>query len=112
MSLLWSGDKDSVGNYSLRITMKILELFCGTKSIGKVAKDMGHDVFSVDVDPEHNPDLCSDILKMDLSKLPWIPDMIWDSPPCTTFSVASLGHHWTGGERSIYSQNKRVPNWT
>ena len=23
-----------------------------------------------------------------------IPDIIWASPPCTYFSVASIGHHW------------------
>jgi hypothetical protein len=26
------------------------------------------------------------------------PDFIWASPPCTAFSVASIGHHWTGGK--------------
>jgi hypothetical protein len=25
------------------------------------------------------------------------PDFIWASPPCTAFSVASIGHHWGGG---------------
>lgn len=24
----------------------------------------------------------------------WVPDVIWASPPCTFFSVASIGHHW------------------
>ena len=24
-------------------------------------------------------------------------DFIWASPPCTAFSVASIGHHWGGG---------------
>lgn len=26
------------------------------------------------------------------------PDIIWASPPCTAFSVAAIGHHWTGGK--------------
>lgn len=86
--------------------MKILELFCGTKSIGKVAKDRGHDVFSVDIDVMHDPDLIADILKLDLNKLPWPPDMIWASPPCTTFSVASMGKHWTGGHRAYIPKTK------
>jgi len=78
--------------------MKVLELFCGTKSIGKVFKAAGHEVFSVDLDPMHEPDLIANILKLDLAKLPWIPDVIWASPPCTTFSVASMGKHWGGGK--------------
>lgn len=86
--------------------MKILELFCGTKSIGKVAKARGHQVYSVDIDVMHEPDLIADILKLDLSALPWIPDMIWASPPCTTFSVASMGKHWTGGARAYIPKTK------
>ncbi len=27
-------------------------------------------------------------------------DLIWASPPCETFSVASFGTHWTGGRRA------------
>jgi len=74
--------------------MKILELFAGTKSIGKVAKSRGHEVFSVDIMPEFDCDLTSDILDIDVSDIPFIPDMVWASPPCTCFSVASIGKHW------------------
>ena len=88
--------------------MKLLELFCGTKSIGKVFKAAGHEVFSVDIDVMHYPDLVADILKLDLSKLPWIPDVIWASPPCTTFSVASMGKHWTGGHRAYIPKTKEA----
>ena len=38
------------------------------------------------------------ILDFDVSKVPFQPDIIWASPPCTSFSVASIGHHWTGGK--------------
>ncbi len=86
--------------------MKLLELYCGTKSIGKAAKSQGHEVFSVDIDVMHEPDLVANILKLDLSKLPWIPDVVWASPPCTTFSVASMGHHWTGGKGAYIPKTK------
>jgi site-specific DNA-cytosine methylase len=75
--------------------MKILELFCGTKSFSKVAQAKGHEVFTVDIDKQFNPDLCVDILDFDISMLKGFqPDVIWASPPCTTFSVASIGKHW------------------
>lgn len=90
--------------------MKILELFCGTKSIGKVAKERGHDVFSIDNRAAFEPDLCLDILKFNKSMLPWLPDMVWASPPCTTFSVASLGHHWGGGKRAYVPKTKEAIN--
>jgi site-specific DNA-cytosine methylase len=33
-------------------------------------------------------------MKFDVSKVPFKPDFIWASPPCESFSVASIGHHW------------------
>jgi hypothetical protein len=63
----------------------MLELFKGTGSVGKVAKKMGFDVFSLDIDPKAKPDLVANILDVDASKLP-VPDYIWASPPCNTFS--------------------------
>jgi len=74
--------------------MKILELFAGSRSIGKVAESNGCDVYSVDILPYENIDLVKDILDLKKKHIPFIPDMIWASPPCTYFSVASIGHHW------------------
>ena len=74
--------------------MKVLELFAGTKSIGKVAESRGHEVFSVDIVPEFECNVTCDILDLAPSQIPWIPDVIWASPPCTYFSVASIGKHW------------------
>lgn len=81
-------------------TLKILELFSGTGSFAKVATERGHKVFTLDFDKQFNPDLCIDILDFDVSMLPEEfkhPDIIWASPPCTTFSVASLRHYWENG---------------
>lgn len=74
--------------------MRVLELFCGTKGISDVFKEHNHEVFTVDFDEQHQPDLCIDILDFDISMLPWIPDVIWASPDCRTWSIASCGHHW------------------
>lgn len=78
--------------------VKILELFAGSRSIGNVADEWDCEVFSVDIHKFKKIDYVTDILDFDYSKVPFIPDVIWASPPCTTFSVASLGHHWTGGK--------------
>jgi site-specific DNA-cytosine methylase len=73
--------------------MKILELFAGSRSIGKVAEEMGHEVFSVDVNAFENIDLVKDIEFLTIDDIPFMPDMIWASPPCTSYSIAASGHH-------------------
>lgn len=77
--------------------LKVLELFCGTKSISKAFEERGHKTFTIDNDKQHNPDLCIDILDFDITQLPreWKnPDVVWASPPCTTFSIASIYRYW------------------
>lgn len=73
----------------------MLDLFCGTKSMANVFEQNGYEVLTVDFDEQHNPDVCCNILEFDINNLPWKPDVIHASPPCTTFSIASCGHHWT-----------------
>jgi len=73
--------------------MKLLELYAGSRSVGKVAESMGMQVFSVDWKPYEGIDLVMDISTMNLSDVPFVPDVIWASPDCTTYSVAALGKH-------------------
>ena len=71
--------------------MKILEIYCGTKSFSKVAKTKGHEVFTIDFNPKFKPDMVVDMLYFDKNMLPkeWRnPDVIWFSPPCETFSMS------------------------
>lgn len=72
--------------------MNVLELFAGTKSFSNAA--IGFQTFTSDYDPQFNTDYCVDIMEFDTSKVPFKPDIIWASPPCETFSVASIGYHW------------------
>jgi len=65
--------------------MKLLELFKGTGSVGKVAKKLGYDVISLDFEEKYKPDILVDILKWNYKDFP-TPDYIWASPPCNTFS--------------------------
>lgn len=74
--------------------MKLLELFAGSRSFGKVAETLGFEVFSTDLEPFENINLAKDIREITINDLPFIPDVIQASPPCTFFSVASIGHHW------------------
>jgi len=70
--------------------MKLLELFKGTGSVGKVAKRMGYTVMSVDILDKYYPDIVADILEWDYKKFHnetgFVPDLLWASPPCNTFS--------------------------
>lgn len=74
--------------------MNVLELFAGSRSIGKVCDNLGYNVFSSDINSFDNIDYVIDINKFDVSLVSFIPDFIWASPPCTYFSVASIGKHW------------------
>jgi len=78
--------------------MNTLELFAGSCSFSKIAKDYNWKTFAVDWEQYDGIDYVTDILKFDYTKIPDNIDVIWASPPCTTFSVASMGHHWTGGK--------------
>ncbi|WMI81819.1 DNA cytosine methyltransferase [Anaerotignum sp. MB30-C6] len=77
--------------------MKVLELFAGTRSIGKAFEANGHEVFSVEWSKDfENIDLYEDIGKItaqDILDKFGKPDVIWASPDCATFSIAAISHH-------------------
>lgn len=77
--------------------MKVLELFAGTRSIGKAFEMAGHEVFSIDWNREfENIDLYADIMTVtaaDILAQFGTPDVIWASPDCSTFSVAAISRH-------------------
>lgn len=74
----------------------LLELFAGHKSISKVASKLGWQTFTSDINPEFETDYTTDILNFDVQKVPFIPDVIWASPVCTTYSLAAISTHRIG----------------
>ena len=69
--------------------MRLLELFSGTKSIGRAFEALGWEVTSLDSDPQSDPSICEDILQWDYSVFqPGHFDFVWASPVCTEFSRA------------------------
>jgi len=74
--------------------MKVLELFAGSRSIGKAAEQLNMEVFSTDIKAFEGIDLQADIFDLAPEDIPFVPDIIWASPPCTGFSVASCWRHW------------------
>lgn len=69
--------------------LKVLELFAGTRSIGKEFDKKGHLVYSVELDRQHeNIDWYGDInvITADeiIERMGGLPDVIWASPPCFT----------------------------
>lgn len=77
--------------------MKVLELFAGTRSIGRAFEARGHEVFSVEWDKSfEGVSLYADIGVLtaeDVLQRFGHPDVIWASPDCATFSMAAIGKH-------------------
>ena len=78
--------------------MQLLELFAGTRSVGKVAEKHGFNVKSLELLPQFGCELTMSILDFNPEDHPdIIPDAIWASPPCTTYSIAAISHHRHSG---------------
>jgi len=78
--------------------MKILELFAGSRSIGNEADKMNFEVFSVDWQNFEKINLVCDIENLKITDLPFIPDLVWASPDCKTYSISSISTHRNGIE--------------
>lgn len=89
--------------------LRVLDLFAGLGGWSQAFRDRGHDVTRVELDERFEAEVYADILRLDEKDLagPW--DVVLASPPCECFSVASIGHHWTGGHRAYMP--KTVEAW-
>ena len=77
--------------------MLVLELFAGTRSIGKAFEKHGHEVYSIEWSKDfENIDWYEDIGKItaqDILDRFGHPDVIWASPDCTSYSLAAISNH-------------------
>ena len=81
--------------------MKLLELFSGTGSVGKVAKELGYDVVSLDL---KDANINTDILNWNYKVFKQNEiNIIRASPPCVEYSIAK-----TTGVRKIDYANSIV----
>lgn len=85
--------------------MIVFDFFAGTGSSTKAFQDAGHTVFTFEKDPFFAVSETCDIMDLTVEYLLekyGQPDFVWASPPCTAFSVASIGHHWLrGGDHPV-----------
>lgn len=77
--------------------LKVLELFAGTRSISKAFEARGHNTFSIEWDKQH-PDInwytdIGTITVNDIIERFGVPDVVWASPDCTSYSIAAISHH-------------------
>jgi hypothetical protein len=77
--------------------MNILDLFAGQggEERRKVIEGLGHKYTTLDIDPKFHCDITADIFDVVSGDIEiGVYDFIWASPPCETWSVSSIGHHW------------------
>jgi len=80
--------------------MIIFDFFSGTGSSTQAFKDAGHTVITFELDDFFEATEHANIFDLNAANLIakyGQPDFVWASPPCTSFSVASMGHHWING---------------
>lgn len=77
--------------------MRVFDFFAGTGSATRAFEDQGDEVFTFDNDPSFQ---LTEVLDLGKATADYLlerygqPDFVWASPPCTAFSVASIGKHW------------------
>ena len=84
----------------------LLDLFSGTHSVGKVARELGYDVVSLDL---ADATICCDVLQWDYSVYPvGYFDVVWASPPAASW-VGWRSARVPGGVAALARARGRSP---
>jgi len=73
--------------------MRVLDLFSGLQGWSQPFRDRGHEVVCVELDEKFPADW-RDVMTFQPKDWGYF-DIILASPPCTSFSMMSIGKHWT-----------------
>ncbi len=87
----------------------VWEFFAGSRSFSKVAESKGYTTYTTDIQNFEGINQVCDIFDFDIKaalEITGRPNIIWFSPPCTSFSVASCYHHWEFDGRTYKPKSK------
>jgi hypothetical protein len=70
----------------------VLDLFCGKKSVKEICDKLNYDYIGLDIDKKFNPNICIDFLDWDYKSIK--PNILWGSPDCSCYSLASGYTHF------------------
>jgi hypothetical protein len=76
--------------------VRVLDLCAGIGGWSRPARERGHDVTTLDVDPRFGTDVVADVITWEPPPgLAGSVDLLMASPPCDAFSVLNIGKNWT-----------------
>jgi site-specific DNA-cytosine methylase len=78
----------------------MIDFFSGSGIVSDVFRKNGFIARSVDINQKLKPDICVNVLNLDLRTLPSSVNFLWFSPDCTYFSRAAIQSHWYKHEYS------------
>ena len=94
--------------------LNICDFFSGLHSWTKPYDETKVNLFSIDSNPDYqdHTTIIDDFLNLTSEDVIQYfegerPHVIYASPPCTTFSVASIGYHWTGGKKAYIPKTEK-----
>jgi site-specific DNA-cytosine methylase len=77
----------------MRTNINLVEFFAGSAEISEEAKKRGVNTFTIDWKQYGKIDFVQDIELVEVDDIPFVPDVGWFSPDCTTYSIAAISTH-------------------
>jgi hypothetical protein len=90
--------------------LQALELFCGSAVVSQEFRQRHWNVIALDADICSNATLVQDIVQTEPSDLEFVPDVIWASPPCHTYSCAAGSYHRSAKKGQLESSKEARDN--